>query len=167
MGKISSGLHKICQVFIGLSLLVVVFVLTVNVVLRYIFASSWVWAEEISRYLVAWCTFVGAACCVTEGSDITIDSIVSLFSKKGRNRLSIVTTAICIVFSVAFLYSSFLMTMRAFQNGQMATSFKMPLWVAYASMPVGAALTLIRFAEKLILLIRGGASASEAVQEEG
>lgn len=154
MGKISRGIHKACEFFLAVSLLAVVLVLTANVILRYAFSSGLVWAEEVSRFIVAWATFVGAACCVTEGSDITIDSIVSLLSKKGQRILAIIVALISVVFIVMFIRSSGMMTLRAFQNGQMATSFSLPLWVPYLSMPVGGALTLIRLAEKLVALIK-------------
>ena len=154
MGRISQGIHKVCQYFLAADLLVVTFVLTVNVILRYIFSSSWVWTEELTRYLIAWATFVGAACCVTEGSDITIDSIISLLSQKGKRALSIVTTIISILFMVMFILTSIQMTVRSWQHGQMATSMKLPIWVVYLSMPVGGALTLFRFAEKLVALIK-------------
>ena len=153
MGTISRGIHKICQYFLALDLLVVTFILTVNVILRYIFSSSWVWTEELTRYLIAWATFVGAACCVTEGSDITIDSILSLLSKRGQHTLSIITTIVSIIFMVMFIFTSIQMTLRAWQNGQMATSMQLPIWIVYLSMPVGGSLTLFRFAEKLFNLI--------------
>lgn len=155
MGKISNAIHKACQFFLAADLLAVTFILTINVILRYIFKSSWPWSEELSRYLVAWLTFVGAACCVTEGSDITIDSITGLFSKKGQKIIAIITTLISIAFMIIFIYTSMQMTMRSFQNGQMATAMKLPIWIVYMSMPVGGALTVLRLVEKLINLIKG------------
>jgi len=150
MKAISNCIHKICKVLLAADLLVVTFVLTINVILRYFFASGWAWAEELTRYLIAWATFVGASCCVAEGSDITIDSLLSLLSKKKQKYLYILTTVLCIIFIILFIYTSCLMTARAFEHGQMATSMKLPIWIVYASMPVGGSLFLFRFFEKLL-----------------
>lgn len=156
MKQISSTIHKACQYFLAFDLLVVTFVLTVNVILRYLFSSGWAWSEELTRYLIAWATFVGAACCVTEGSDITIDSIISLLSKGGRRILELITYVLSIGFLCLFIYTSILMTVRSFQNGQMATSMKLPIWIVYLSMPVGGTLTVVRMVEKMVALIKTG-----------
>lgn len=155
MRSFSKGVHVACKYLLAVSLLAVVAILTFNVVLRYVFMSGLVWAEEISRFAVAWITFIGAACCITEGSDITIDSIVSLLSKKGKHVLAVIVTILSLVFICMFIYSSGLMTLRAYQNGQLAVSLPIPLWIAYLSMPVGGIVTVLRLVEKLIGLLKG------------
>jgi len=153
MKTISNAIHRICRIFLAADLLVVTVVLTVNVILRYCFSSSWVWSEELSQYLIAWATFVGAACCVEEGSDITIDSILAILPHNGKKAVRIISYVLCVLFSLLFVYSSALITMRAKMNGTMATSMELPIWIVYLSMPVGGLLVIFRTVEKLVSLV--------------
>ena len=155
MKGISQFIHKICYYALGISLIVVTFVLTINVILRYCFASGWAWAEELTQYIIVWTTFVGAACCVSEGSDITIDSILSLLNKKGQKIVSCITYVISIIFLLIMIYSSVSMVQRAYVNGQTATSMNLKMWIIYIAIPVGAALTVLRIIEKLVYTIKG------------
>lgn len=48
-----------------------------NVVARYVFNSGLIWADEASRFMLIWVTFLGAAALVRLGEHITVDVFVS------------------------------------------------------------------------------------------
>ena len=99
-------LKKIEYWLLGGSLLLMALILFTNVVLRKVFNSSFSWAEEAARYLTVWITFLGASVCVYKGGNISIDSILSYLSERGRKKLMIITVVISIIFSGILIYLS-------------------------------------------------------------
>ena len=64
---------KIETFLMALITITLVVVITIEVVCRYIFFVSTAWAEELSRYLFIWLTYIGSAYALNEGSHIEID----------------------------------------------------------------------------------------------
>lgn len=54
-----------------------VIMLFTNVVLRYLFNSSIIVSEELSRWGLVWLTFVGAIVALKEGSHISVDLVIA------------------------------------------------------------------------------------------
>ena len=58
------------------------FLLFINVVLRYAFASGIVWAEEMTRYTLLWTVFVGAGVVTREGTHVSMEAFFNLWPAK-------------------------------------------------------------------------------------
>lgn len=153
MKSISELLKKIEQYFIGILLLIVAVVLFISVVLR-LFYSSIMWAEEFARYAVVWITFVGASVCIYKGAHIGIDVFLQMLSNKGKKVLLVFTIIFSTIFALLFTYSSFKITMNIHETKQYSSTMGIPMSLAYAAMPIGGILMVLRFIEELMKLVK-------------
>ena len=58
----------------------------IQVVLRYVFATSFLWGEELSLFAFIWCVFLGAAICVAGGAPISRSTIFAGDPERPRRR---------------------------------------------------------------------------------
>lgn len=133
---------------ISSSLLVITSVLVfVEAVLRYRFNYSISWSEEVSRMMIAWFIFIGSSIAVRENAHVNMDALSNLISGKRTTQLfvNILVDLICIIFCAIIVFAGINMIKSAIALGSMATSIKIPLFVPYASVPVGVFLMMIRY----------------------
>jgi len=146
MDRLLTWLEKL---IVNCLLLTVTLVLFVNVVLR-LLGESMQWAEEFSRYGIVWVTFVGASICVYKGAHIGVDAITMLLNQKSKRVLSLLTVIISIAFIAIFIKQSYLITLRAFETGQVSSTLKISMVYIYGAMPVGGTLMLIRLVQECV-----------------
>ncbi len=81
LGK-TNGLMNRTEVFLMASCtLALVAVIFIEVICRYMLFISTAWAEELSRYLFIWLTYIGSAYALDEGGHIEIDVCKQLLEK--------------------------------------------------------------------------------------
>lgn len=133
--------------------------LFINVVLRY-FDMSITWAEEASRYLIAWLAFVGGSLCVKHGEHVGIDLLVQVSSPRMKKFLILSSELIATIFMLFFTYYGGKLTLSTFETGQISTGIMMPMWIVYSAIPIGCFLMAIRFFQRFIKTLRKKADAS-------
>ncbi len=84
MYKINGYLILFCKWLIIVMIPVMVAVIFVQVILRYVFASSLSWAEELARYLLISITCFGSALAVKQGEHISLVFLKNLIPEKVR-----------------------------------------------------------------------------------
>ena len=127
-------------------LLSVAFVLFFNVVLRYVFKSGVVWAEEYARYAIIWIVMAGSSAAVRENQHMSITALVDLTKNKTFHFiLAMFVLAISIAFSVFLITAGYRLTLSMISNNQLSPALEIPLWWIYISIPIGGFLMLIRF----------------------
>lgn len=126
--------------------------LFINVVLRY-FDMSITWAEEASRYLIAWLAFVGGSLCVKHGEHVGIDLLVQVSSPRIKKILIASSELIATIFMIFFTYYGAKLALSTYEAGQISTGIMMPMWIVYSAIPVGCFLMALRFLERFIKTI--------------
>jgi len=81
MRRINIGLMWFCKVSIIIMIPVMTIIIFIQVVMRYIFLSPFVWSEELARYLLIWISCLGSAYAVRKGEHISITFIKDKFPK--------------------------------------------------------------------------------------
>src|SRR5690625_3052522 len=71
-----------------------------QVVARYVFNYSFVWAFELTTYLFAGMIFLGIAYGIRVGAHIGVDALINIMPKKIAHLTTIVATLLCMVYSV-------------------------------------------------------------------
>lgn len=65
---------------------------------------SWIrplsWSEELTRYMLIWATFLGAACVYYHSGNIAITAVQNLLPKKGQGFVRTLVHLICLVLFV-------------------------------------------------------------------
>ncbi|MCB1421898.1 MAG: TRAP transporter small permease [Nitratireductor sp.] len=149
----------------------------VEVVMRYVFLSSLIWAEEACRYLLIWSSFLAAVLAYERGELANVELFRQRLPEKARLMVMIAGNALCIAFlAVLVWYGSIFASrvggqpipaMRFLLGDLFGPDFPLPsmFWV-YISLPLGMALLAIRMSVDLVrtatLLLKGGETGTGA-----
>lgn len=106
MKKLKWVACNIPELIAGIAIVVMVSVVSVNVVLRYIFSKSLVWCEEVAAISFIWLIFVGAAACYKRHSLISIDILVTALPECVSRVLEILTCIFMAIVNIALCYLS-------------------------------------------------------------
>jgi TRAP-type C4-dicarboxylate transport system permease small subunit len=122
----------ICIVFLALMSLIVI----VQVFSRYIFNFSFVWAEELVRYLMIWMVMLGSALVQAKNEHIRIDFFPMLAGARGRRVMEIFFRLATLVFLVIITFKGFKVSWfnQLFESSGLRISM---LWPTLA-IPLGA-----------------------------
>ena len=136
-------------------------VLVVQVFMRYFVNSPLVWAEELARYLLVWCTMIGTSLAVRESRHIVVDFAPVLFGPRSIGLFRLISMAGIIVFSVVVSIYSLPFVQRVQQMNQLSPSLEIPIWWVYLALPVGAAASILRAIQQIYLQLRYGIVTAE------
>lgn len=95
-----AGVDKALEIFIVSLFAIFVLLTFIQVVLRYVFADSILWADEACRYMFIWMVFLAAGLVVGKGKHISIEMIRPLVSDGVVRGLAGLSDVLIIVFSV-------------------------------------------------------------------
>ncbi|SDM81093.1 TRAP transporter small permease [Polaromonas sp. JS666] len=124
-------------------------IIFVNVALRYLTSQSIEWAEEVSRHMMIWLTFLGAGPVLRYGGHIAIENLQDALPRS----LAVAIRAFVALLLFAFFgfmvwYGWLYMERTLFQ---LTAATQIPFAYIYAAMPVGGVLLLVHWA----LIVRG------------
>jgi len=121
-----------CIFFLALMSVIVI----VQVFSRYVFNFSFVWAEELVRYLMIWMVMFGAALVQSKNEHIRIDFFPMLAGARGRRVMEIFFRLATLMFLAIIAYKGFKVSYfnRLFESSGLRISM---LWPTLA-IPLGA-----------------------------
>lgn len=123
-----------------------------NVVARYAFDAAITWAEEVSRFLFVWLTFVGASLGLRRGVHLSVDLVVAALSSRKRLALQILCHVISIVFFCVWAFGGLTLINANLDYMSPATGFSMGL--VYVIGPLSAVLLSYESATRLVADLR-------------
>ncbi|MBX3454469.1 TRAP transporter small permease [Ferrovibrio sp.] len=110
---------------------------------RYVLNDSYAWTEEISRYLLMWLTFVGAATAMRRGSHIGVEAIQHFMPSPLARLSRLVIDAITLGFLACLCWFGVAITER--MQIQTMTVIEWPMSIVYGGVFVGCCLMLYRY----------------------
>ena len=144
-------------------LLALVVILAAQVVARYLLGAPLVWSEELARYLLVWCTFIGVSLAVREGRNISVDLVPVMLGPRSTRPFAIVALAGSAAFFALMLWYSVPLTRRIARIGQTSPGLGIQMWLVYAAVPTGLGLALARALQALWRMGRGGSGPGDPV----
>ncbi|MFA7468559.1 MAG: TRAP transporter small permease [Desulfotomaculaceae bacterium] len=155
------GLVKVENVSLVLLMTGMIILCFLQVLFRYVFEFSAPWTEELSRYMMVWLIFIGAAWATHAQNHIEIDVLELFFKNKVvRKSIELVTSLIILIFCVFFLYSAAVYLPQVVASNERTIALGIPMWIPQSCLLVGAILILIHsvevFVRKLTDLLKGG-----------
>ena len=127
----------------------------VQVVLRYVFNSGFLWALEATTYLFAWLVLIGISYGVKVGSHIGVDVLVSQLPRQGKRIAGIVAGLLSILYAVLLLIGGWQYFATVRMIGVTAEDIPVQRWILVIILPVGFALLLFRLVQMTWRIIRG------------
>lgn len=139
MNELIHKLQKIEDWFLVICLLIMGIVLTLQIVMRTLFAPLQ-WAEELSRYLQIWITFLGLGYGVRKGSHISMTLVQDKMPKSIKYLFKMICNLAALFAFAVLIYSSF--TFLEHQN-VVSTAMKLPMQLVYSVIPIGAVIYML------------------------
>ena len=126
-----------------------------QVVARYVFNYSFVWAPELNTVFFAWLIFLGMSYGVRVGSHIGVDALVRALNPRNARIVGAIAALFCIGYSLIALFGSWRYVVTMHGIGTLAQDLPIPVWIPQTVLPIGFALLAVRFAEVLWRIVRG------------
>jgi C4-dicarboxylate transporter DctQ subunit len=147
--------HRLEEGLIAVLLAVMTLITFVQVVARYVFNYSFVWALELTTFLFAWLIFLGMAYGVRVGSHIGVDTLVKSLGPRAARVAGGAAAFLCLVYAVIIFYGSWQYVAKMYEIGILAQDLPIPQWVPRLALLVGFGLLILRFAEALFRIATG------------
>lgn len=151
----STWLERLEESLIAFLLAVMTLITFGQVVARYLFNYSFVWALELSTFLFGGLIFLGMSYGVRVNAHIGVDALVKLLPRRAAHRLAIVATLLCLVYAAIVFVGGWVYVAKIRQIGILAQDIPIPQWIPRVVLPLGFALLFFRFAEVLVRMLRG------------
>lgn len=158
-------LERLEEGLIALLLAVMTSITFTQVIARYVFNYSFVWALELVTYLFAWLIFLGMAYGVRVGSHIGVDALVKSLGRRSAQVVGAVAAACCIVYSAILLYGGFIYVQKMYDIGILAQDLPIPQWVPRLVLPIGFGLLILRFSQLFFRIVTGRESGLHLADE--
>ena len=126
-----------------------------QVVARYVFNYSFVWALELTGVMFAWLIFIGMSYGVRVGVHIGVDALVKSLGPRAARVVGSLAALLCIVYSVIFAWGGYQYVAKMHDVGILMQDMPVQQWIPRAVLPVGFALLAFRFAQVLWRLLTG------------
>lgn len=145
--RVNKGLLSVETFILALITIGLVSAIFIEVICRYFLFISVAWAEEITRYLFIWLTYIGSAYAIYDGSHTEIDVFQQILLKsksknkdkalKGLNIMAIVSTfAFLVIFGKIF----FDYMMKIWATTQTSPTMHIPMGMVYLPVLIGIVL---------------------------
>ncbi len=126
-----------------LTVIVALFSLFVNVILRYGFNHSLPWSEELVREVIIYTTFIGCSAAVRRNAQIKVDAAVQIFQAL-KAPLTLVSHLATLAFSLLLIHFGWRLAELMAQTGQKTITLQIPLVWLYAILPLTGVLMTFR-----------------------
>ena len=124
-------------------------IIFVNVGLRYLTNQSLEWAEEVSRHMMIWLTFLGAGPVLRYGGHIAVENLQDSLPRRLAIAVRVVVALLLFAFAGIMIWYGWLYMERAMF--QLTAVTQIPFAYIYAAMPVGGVLLVVH----MLLILRG------------
>ncbi len=148
------GSRGLCDVA-GWLLAAMAVLINVEIVLRYVFNSSTLIADEYSGYLFVWATLLGFGYALQSGQFLKVETLVSRFGTRGQYASAIVAAlvglivaAVCAYATGALFYASWRFATASIQPS--AT----PLWLPQILLPLAFAGLCVIYLQQMMSAIQ-------------
>ena len=126
-----------------------------QVVARYVFNYSFVWALELTGVMFAWLIFLGMSYGVRVGAHIGIDAVVKAFGRRAARAVGIVAAAACVAYALIVTIGGVEYVRKMHEVGILMQDLPIEQWIPRLVLPLGFGLLALRFAQVMWRLIRG------------
>ncbi len=150
--RLIAGYAALLRGLLGLSLLVLLFPVTLQIFARFTtLLPHWIWTEEMARFGLIWMVMIGAMLAVREGTHFVVDVFPRL-SPRGLARIELMTGVFVLAFALIFLVFGWEFTETAFYRiSEMA---ELPLWLIHMAWPLAGLSFVLFSAERMWLAAR-------------
>lgn len=151
-------LSQACGVLSALTLAAAVLVVCQMVVMRYVLNESTVWQTEFAIYSIVGATLIGSPYVLLLRGHVNVDLLPLYLPHRARLALAFVASFLGLGFCAVLTYSGAELWLDAWQgNWKTSTIWALPMWIAYAPIPIGIGLLCLQYLADILCLASGRA----------
>ncbi len=144
-GRAHNFLDRLEEIFMSVALAFMTVLTFIQVILRYLFDTGFVWSLEATTYTFAWMVLVGMSYCVRERAHIAVDLVVGRLPPVTRRRVALLAIGLCVAYCLFMVYGGAIFVDRLMVLGNNARDVPLPRWLLTSILPAGFGLLAIRF----------------------
>lgn len=126
-----------------------------QVVARYVFNYSFVWALELTGVLFAWLIFIGMSYGVRVGAHIGVDIAVRSLGARTARIVGSLAAVLCIIYALIVAWGGYQYVAKMHDVGILMQDIPVQQWIPRVVLPLGFALLAFRFAQVLWRIASG------------
>lgn len=126
-----------------------------QVIARYFFNYSYVWALELTGVLFAWLIFVGMSYGVRVGAHIGVDAAVRLLGPRTARIAGALAAVLCIAYALIVAWGGWQYVRKMYEIGILMQDLPVQQWIPRIVLPLGFLLLAFRFAQALARIAAG------------
>ncbi len=112
---------------------------------RYSQLFSIFWGEELARYIMIFMAYIGIALAMKRHAHVGVTALVEKFpSPAGKKFFLIIQTLAILIFCIIITWLLAGLIIKQASIGQTSPALEIPMWIPYASVPLGMFLLVIR-----------------------
>jgi len=127
--------------------------ITYEVVMRYVFLAPTIWAEEMSRFLQIWATYIAAATVLRHRQLIAITVVIERLGPRGRKAAEAFALLWILLFCLVAVWYGLDIMFDSIRLGRATpTMLSVPQWMTELAIPLGFTLLALQALAELIRL---------------
>ncbi len=139
---------RILDVFLVFATVLVIFdtvIVSVDILMRSAFGTTWKGFFEITEYSLLWMAFLGAAWLMRINGHVRVDLILTRLKPRPQTIINIVSSIICMIVFAIIVWYSVKITLHDYRVGFVLPSLLTPpKWPVEIIIPIGSLLLLIQ-----------------------
>ncbi len=129
-----------------------VIIIFIQILFRYCFNSALAWPEEIARYLFCWGTYLAVSISMRGDNNLRITILLDALGRKWRKRLNMFCSFVNACFFMLLIYLTTDLTLQVRDLGETMISMSVPVWIAWAGLPICFSIITIQAIRNLYLI---------------
>jgi TRAP-type C4-dicarboxylate transport system permease small subunit len=140
--KIAAGYATLLRWLLAIAVGILIFPVSLQIFSRYTeLIPSYIWTEEMARFLFVWMIMIGAMVGIRESTHFDVDVWPKL-GPRGRALLKIISSVFVLAFALVFIWWGWQFTRFAWNR--FSELAELPLWLIHMAWPL-AGLTWVLF----------------------
>ena len=151
---IDAGIARLEEVIMALGVILMAVNTIANVISRFVFNHSIVFAEELNSIFILLVTFAGIGYAARHGRHIRMSAIYDHLPSSTRKVLMSFITAVTAVVMLFLAWYAVVYIMGLYAKGRIYPALGIPVYISYVWVPVGFFITGIQYALTCLKNIR-------------
>jgi len=157
--KLLDGYHRLLTWLMAATVAILIVPVTLQIVSRYTaLIPSWIWTEELSRFLFIWMVMLGAMIAVREGTHFVVDILPDLAPRPAA-AMRVVANVFVLVFALVFVWWG--VEFVRFGWDQTSELAELPMTFIFAAWPVAGLTWLLFLGEAFVDDVRALAAGGD------
>ncbi|PKM85591.1 MAG: TRAP transporter small permease [Firmicutes bacterium HGW-Firmicutes-11] len=152
--KLGNRFDELERNVLMITLVVMVIIIFTNVVMRYVFNNSLSWSEELARFMFIWFSWMGVSAGLRDGEHLRVELLSTKLIRRGlmktNESITILVSLIWLATTVVVARYGFEVVSSQIKLGVVSPAMKLPMWVAYLSVPVCSSVIGVRLVVNII-----------------